>query len=319
MDESIRSFLKSVAIRECRVQHTPHYIFLCGGKTRQAGKFLSARDYFFRYLKKADPSLSKRIRLAEKINNWFDHNLFNDLLEVEEILADCADLTILFVESPGSIAELGAFASSSKLRSRTLAILNTEFDQERTFIADGPVRRIKSTNADFVRYWRWNPKDINGTSSLASFKDLSLELLTLIQNRSNAAPQQEILDPKSPGHTMFLIADLIDIVGISFRTEIIECLTHWEYTIDLEWVNKYLSLLEHFKLVRREPLSNQTYYLSRAQFPYIKYAFNPGAVAVDRERLKILIRSSLKVSDRRRADVLRRDIEDRTRRATRRS
>src|SRR5579871_634344 len=112
MDQSIVSFLKSVDIPQCRVQNTPRFIFLCGGMTRTSGRhYASARDYFFRYIKANDTALLKRVRLAESINNWFDNDIFEDLLELEVILADCSDLTLLFVESPGSIAELGAFAA----------------------------------------------------------------------------------------------------------------------------------------------------------------------------------------------------------------
>ena len=95
MDESIQSFLKSVDISSCRVQNTPHFIFLCGGPTRKTGRYASARDYFFRFLKAEEPQILERIRLAESINDWFDNAIFGDLLELEVILADCSDLTLL--------------------------------------------------------------------------------------------------------------------------------------------------------------------------------------------------------------------------------
>jgi hypothetical protein len=107
------------------------------------------------------------------------------------------------------------------------------------------------------------------------------------------------------------------MVGISFRTEILDCLKLWGYDIDLKRIDQYLSLLVNFKLVRREPLSNQTYYLSRAQSPYIKHAFIPGTKNTDRDRIKAAIRESFEKNDARRVGVLRRDIDDRTKRARR--
>src|SRR5580692_248692 len=208
MDESIRSFLRSVSIPGCRVQNTPHFVFLCGGTTRTSGRYASARDYFFRFVKANDPALLKRMRLAESINDWFDHAIFDDLLELEVILADCSDLTLLFVESPGSIAELGAFAASEQLRPKTLAILNNRFKSERTFIADGPVRRIKSADADLVRYWEWDPKRLNHPDTITELMSMSKELVTLLNEKAKLAPKEKTLDRDSDGHTMFLIADL---------------------------------------------------------------------------------------------------------------
>lgn len=101
-------FAKSVKIDDCRIINRPDLVFLCGGKTlNPRAQYLSARDYFWHHVKVENEPLHKRFRLAENVNDWFDHDLFSDLLEVEEYLADLAELIILFVESPGSIAELG--------------------------------------------------------------------------------------------------------------------------------------------------------------------------------------------------------------------
>jgi hypothetical protein len=314
MDESILSFLKSVDLANCRVRNTPRLIFLCGGITRKSGKYSSARDYFFRYVKAEDHTLLKRVRLAESVNNWFDQQVFDDLLELEVILADCSDLTLLFVESPGSIAELGAFAASEELRRRTLAVLNSAYQQERTFIADGPVRRIKAADKDLVRYWKWDPKHINSAESLAELKDMSKELVALLNEKGRTAIKEQTLSKKSPGHAMFLIADLVEIVGISFVAEIVECLTEWGFDVDRDKVLRYLLLLEHLQLTKTERRSNQVYYLSRVSTPLISHAFIPGAKIRDRDRWKNLIRGSLAKSDERRMAVYRRDLKDQARR-----
>ncbi len=62
---------------------------------------------------------------------------------------------------------------------------------------------------------------------------------------------------------MFLIADLIDILGISFSTEIVECLAEWGFDLGRKDLQKYLLLLERLQLVKKTPRSNQLYFLSR--------------------------------------------------------
>ena len=47
----------------------------------------------------------ERVKLAEDVNAWFrKDDALPDLLELENYLAHLADVIVLFVESPGSIA-----------------------------------------------------------------------------------------------------------------------------------------------------------------------------------------------------------------------
>jgi hypothetical protein len=319
MDDSILEFVKSVRIESCRVSNTPHLIFLCGGVTANSptSPIRSARDYFYRHVKTQAPALAKRVRLAEEINDWFDQDTFADLLELEVYLADCSDLTILFVESPGSIAELGAFATSDLLRPRTLAVLNSTHRSTRTFIADGPVRRIKSADENLIRYYEWNIEDPADPSNIDVFEDMSKELVQYTLDRGLTSPRERTLDCVSHGHKMFLTADLIDVIGITTATEISECLSLWNYEVDKKTLNRYLSLLEHLGLLKRKLYSNQTYYLSGSISALIRYDFTPDTKVRDRERIKAIIRAAFSEKDERRMKIYERELLGRSRRRRR--
>ena len=70
-----------------------------------------------KYLKSKSDAIF--IVLSEKLwEDSFDSNI--DLLTFEEFLAEVSDAIILFVESPGSFCELGAFAYAEKLFSDKL-------------------------------------------------------------------------------------------------------------------------------------------------------------------------------------------------------
>ncbi len=75
MDDPALAFAKSVKLAECRILNTPNLIFLCGGPTPftqfELEPYQSARDYFNRYIRKNHHRLTKRVKLAEQINNWF--------------------------------------------------------------------------------------------------------------------------------------------------------------------------------------------------------------------------------------------------------
>jgi hypothetical protein len=302
MIDAIADFVKSVNSKQSKILSTPNFVFLCGGPTAKEGIELSARDHFHRYLRKSEPDISKRVRLAETINNWFDHDTFSDLLELEEYLADLCDLIFIFVESPGSIAELGAFTSSQALRPKTLAVLNAAYAIERTFIADGPIRRIRNEDTNLVRYYDWNAEDLANPATEA-FYDMDRDLTGLLKKREGEIVKEKTITLSSPGHIMLMIADLVDMIGITMSTELIECLSLLDLPVDRKQMDKYISILDHSRLIKVKRNSNQTYLIGRGR-SFIAYSFRAGARVNDRTRIKTLIREALTLSDERRIRVL---------------
>ena len=178
---SIVEFTKSLRLDKCKIQNRPDLIFLCGGPIARNGAFLSARDFFYRYLLR-NLAWAKRIKLAEDISTWFQKdNAFPDLLQLENYLAHLAAATVLFVESPGSIAELGAFAASDELRPKTLAVLNTAYGSDKSFIADGPVRRIKGENEKHIHYYTWNSEKLNSVETKKEFTEIAQALTAFLE------------------------------------------------------------------------------------------------------------------------------------------
>ncbi len=216
MGYSIVDFAKSLRADHCKIRNTPNLIFLCGGRISSDHKFASARDYFNRYLKRHAAHIAQRVKLAEDVNEWFHRrNEFPDLLELENYLADLSDITVLFVESPGSIAELGAFAASDVLRPKTLAVLNLRYGAERNFISDGPVKKIKNENNELVYYWEWNPEKLGSSATEREFSDMAKELTAFLEKRGGSHPKEQIFNKGNHGHALLMIADLIGIAGVA--------------------------------------------------------------------------------------------------------
>ena len=57
---------------------------------------------------------------------YFEHSDYQDLLRFERDLAELSSLTVLFSESPGSIAELGSFAVMNTIQERLLVVMHQE-------------------------------------------------------------------------------------------------------------------------------------------------------------------------------------------------
>ena len=287
MPYSVVDFAKSLRIDRCKIQQTPSLIFLCGGKTAKVGTYKSARDYFNRRLKREKPTIAARVRLAEEVNEWFQRdNAFPDLLELENYLAHLADITVLFVESPGSIAELGAFANSDDIRPKTLAVLNNSYESEGSFISDGPIRKLSNENEDHVHYYTWNPNDLHSDLTKAEFKELTNELVTFLEKIKAARPRQPSLKPTERGHALLLVADLIRMPGVATTSELLACLSALGCKADREVLKRYLLVLQSVGFVTAHRRSNQKFFVRVSEHPFIRYAYLEGARFRDQYRIR---------------------------------
>jgi len=158
------------------------------------------RRYLDRYL----PELF--VFFAEDV--WAQVKEFEGInaLELESQLANLADLLVVIVESPGTFAELGAFAASDGLRHKLLPILDSRYRGEPSFINSGPVEWVKKDS-------RFGPPIYCNLDALLLEGDEVVNRARLIPGRGQV-PLIEQVDPaKKPKHLLFLLCDLVAIVG----------------------------------------------------------------------------------------------------------
>lgn len=115
----------------------PRIVFICGGHEDTCPNRRILESYFKKHLPQY---LTFR---AE--NSWEviqNNSKATSALELEEWLADFSDVIIIIVESFGTVAELGAFSMSSKLRKRLLPIIDIKYEKDNSFLNTGPIRWI---------------------------------------------------------------------------------------------------------------------------------------------------------------------------------
>lgn len=125
--------------------------------------------------KRSKESLREDIRkemIDKKYGKWMDiyypEDLFEelmksspdfDLLSLENLLARSVHAIVIVLESPGAIAELGAFSNHEQLRDKIVLLVDNRFRKVRSFIALGPVRFLKKTKS-VVLYSDFKSKDL---------------------------------------------------------------------------------------------------------------------------------------------------------------
>lgn len=149
--KTIESLKSSLVSDEYKSNTYPKFIFLCGaGYSKQDEYNITNRGIIDSYIKSKDKYGNIFIVLSEKLWEYgFTSNI--DLLTFEEFLAEVSDSIILFSESPGSYAELGAFAYAGNEFSKKLTIvIDKKYEGSKSFLNTGPVFKSKNNKANVI-------------------------------------------------------------------------------------------------------------------------------------------------------------------------
>ena len=163
-------WISSINLTKTRIVKFPSFIFLCGGPISigsDSGKFLSCRDIFYYHINNNPCSFREKIIRAEKVFEYFEHSNYEDLLIFERDLAELSSLTVLFSESPGSIAELGSFAVLNTIQERLLIVMHQDDTHRSSFIWRGPILFLKNLaksngKDDPITVYNWQKKKEDG-------------------------------------------------------------------------------------------------------------------------------------------------------------
>jgi len=147
-----------------------------------------------------------------------------DLLSLENLLADSVDAVVIIPESPGSFAELGAFANDEKLRNKLICIIDKKYKKDKSFINQGPLKLVKKANKHGLIFI--DPDDIekeveNLCTSLKKMKKSSSKVsdkITLLQLGNFLLPTIYLLEPVSKNTLINLVKNATEDEVDPFQT-----------------------------------------------------------------------------------------------------
>lgn len=152
-----------------------------------------ARPRFFRSVKDEG---NLTIRMPEGLFDDLLEKKTYDLLGLEEILANSVDAIVIFPESPGSFAELGAFSGNQHLRHKTICVCEEDYKKALSFINVGPIKILRNVKPSRVIYFKYKSlSDKTATRALAG------KIATQVRSIKKENPRDET--------GLFLLEDLI--------------------------------------------------------------------------------------------------------------
>jgi len=217
-------------------------VFLCGGF--QSARRDTLSTYFERYVPDSLVFYAEAVwavitSLATGAN----------ALAVEEKLAALADIVIVIVESPGTFAEVGAFAISQPLRAKLLPILDARYKGRESFIETGPIRWVDTDSKFKPTIWADLDQILTATD----------EVEDRLSRLAKSTPTRVKNLVSSPKHLLFFVCDLVAVFGPCPRDHIAATVTELigsradEVDVDLYLgLGKAMKLLGSFEFAGRE-------------------------------------------------------------------
>lgn len=280
---SLPSLTSVTAPDGCRIINRPGRVWVFGGQfsSDATGPPCSLRESFWRKTLSLPPSsarpwLSELCR-PEEFPDWWAFSGYKDLLAFERDACHLAQATILFAESPGALAELGAIASEDSLVRHTLVVVEDRYHKERSFLKLGPLKRVD---------------DLKGLCIVgdAEANQLSEEdfqsLIDHLDGWFPSIPKSQQFSPSSHTHQTLLLADLVDVLLVSKEEELHNAAIHFGVTFDAGRMKEVLGLLDFFELIKVVRRGNEVFYVRKAGSPAPWISYTGLGANFDRLRFK---------------------------------
>ncbi len=89
----------------------------------------------------------------------------HDLLSLENILANSVHAVAIILHSPGTLAELGAFANHPILSQKLVIVTDPKYRNRRSFINLGPIRYLQTKTQSKILHLRLEPENLDNLAT----------------------------------------------------------------------------------------------------------------------------------------------------------
>lgn len=274
MDDPRNIILTNLDITSCRIEFSSSpIVLLCGGKVKEKERPGDPDPEIssFRHAIACAQTAYELFR-PEEITNWQSDAVYKNLMDFEADLASICSLVVIVLESPGAIAELGAFSQLPDLSRKIIVIKSNKYTEAPSFINLGILRHIKEAQPTSVKTYPW---DIESPTEIST--EVVEDAISDIQDELSSLKKSEVFRINNQSHVVALICELISLFVALKESELHKYLSELGIVITKEKLRSKLFLLEKFCLVRREEYSDSTFYLNgRDSHHKLRLSFSNG-------------------------------------------
>jgi len=269
--------LDKINLGATRLEFTEtHIVLLCGGKVKYKERPEDPEPPIvsLRHAITHSPSEYETYR-PEDITDWHADGIFKNLMSFEEDLAGICSLVAIVLESPGAIAELGAFSQLPELSKKIVAIKSRDFETAenlRSFINLGILKFIRDDNESAVRNYPWNV-----ANPVSISEEIVRDVVMDLQEALERIPKSPVFRKTFNSHIVVLVCEIVSLFTAIKETEILSYLATFEVLLTREELKRKLFLLEKFQLLKKETYSDATFYMiGRSKYHKLRFSLKDG-------------------------------------------
>lgn len=299
VSKKLTELIAALDVDQVRVGRPDNFVFLCGGKINSdasAARLLSLRDFIYRRLPR---SIIPRLVLAENAAELFELSGYRDLMEFEKDIAQIASLVALVAETPGSLAELGAFSVIEEVSNVLYVLVREELHgHTKSFIRLGPFLSLENRHGHFdpVGDFNWRVRT-DGSLVRSSIWANRNDIFKSINERS--AGSVEKLNTSKVAHRMLLIYWICHVLRGARYIEIRFYLEKLGVVLDQPTVKRYVYCLQVAGWMGEKNVGS-SYFYPRIDREVLSYAFASGVTDKSHSRRKLDIVTELTSSSHKR-------------------
>lgn len=283
MTEVINQFQQDIDPTKTRIGGLPSLILVFGGKKSIAAgeEYCSLRNVFLRSVYGSGNAIAENLYVPEDFQEWNRFEGYSNLIEFERDAVSLSRGIVVFSESAGSFAELGAFCMDDVLSERMMVVVQRHFYDATSFIKLGPIKKIEEVHSNDAVY-------VIDSKDPKAFEEEVQGVVDALNERIQSAPKTQQFDSNRTRDQLLLIADLVELFGALSLTEIQQLLNLFtRVEVNPSAVKRMLGQLSLFDLIKSVRQSNRHYYVPpKERQVYLDYEGLEGRSKFNRLRIK---------------------------------
>jgi hypothetical protein len=233
------------------------------------------RDAFYRVCKNSAPDFS--VVLAEDALPLTAEAGYRDLFSFESDIAQIVGLILLFAESPGSLAELGAFAALKTVAPSLLAVLDDYYYGAVSFIRNGPIRFLENEyGEEWILVLDRSEVGISPTGTIEALNTsaFAANILPAVKKRLESRSAWSRLDRNNSGHAILFMTGLCQEFGALTIGELKAYLEKFE--IESGRLQNFIYCAQLLGWIQKVRKGNHIFYVAAPGEPALDYKLEGG-------------------------------------------
>ena len=282
---ALQQFKNSVAPSKTRLLRRPKIILIFGSGPigiEPEHRNSSFRNVFLNWTGENGHPLADQFQLPEYFPEWNRFEGYQNLVEFERDAGALSGAILLFSESGGALAELGAFCMDDVLSERLLVVISRSYFEKDSFVVHGPIRKLIGAHSD-------DSVCVIESETPEGFYDEAALVAEALQAKVDDHPRKELLSPSQVRDQLLLIADLVELFGALTEKELLGLLEFMGATIDRSIFRRLVGQLKLFHLVDDRRQYGQKYIIAPRENrqSYLDYDSAVADEKFDRTRFKM--------------------------------